>query len=72
MSSNLDTWIILQDDMEPLKGNNFLVSSILMLRKQKKDLQDEVRHLKERLALLESQNAAFMNLSADRLLEKLG
>jgi len=56
----------------PLGGTNFLVSAVLLLKKQKKELQNELLRLQMRVRVLESQNAAFMNLSADRLLEKRG
>ncbi len=56
---------------EVLGGSNFLVSAVEILKKQKKELQSEVKMLREKLKTLESQNAAFMNVSADRLLEKL-
>lgn len=55
-----------------LKGSNFLVSAVMMLRRQRRDLEKEVKNLKERMQLLEKQNAALVNLGADRLLEKLG
>ncbi len=59
-------------DEEVLGGNNFLISAIYVLRRQKKDLQAELHRLKERIEVLESQNAAFLNLSADRLLKRRG
>ncbi len=59
-------------EAEPLRGTNFFVSAVLILKRQKKELIDENSRLKARLALLESQNAAFLNLSADRLLQTEG
>jgi hypothetical protein len=56
-------------EREPLKGTNFLVSAVMILKRQKKDLFEENKILRARLEILESQNAAFMNLSADRLLQ---
>ena len=58
-------------ESETLRGNNFLVSAILLLKTQKRELEREVQGLKDRVQLLESQNAAFMNVSADRLLRRL-
>lgn len=49
-------------------GSNFLVSAILQMRRQKRDLQREIAALRERVQVLENQNAAFLNLSADRLI----
>ena len=54
----------------PTGGSNFLVSAVMLLRRQKKDLQLELQKLRDRVASLESQNAAFLNVSADRLLQK--
>lgn len=51
-------------------GSNFLVSAVLILRRQKKDLQSELHRMREKLRMLETQNAAFLNVSADRLLER--
>ncbi len=65
---NFENW----DETENLKGGNFLTSAILMLRKQKSTLEREVNQLREKVALLEGQNAAFIDVSADRLLKKLG
>ncbi|HYE74925.1 MAG TPA: hypothetical protein VEF04_16410 [Blastocatellia bacterium] len=56
----------------PLGGSNFLVSAVLILKRQKKELLSEVQSLREQVLSLERQNAAFVNLSADRLLEKQG
>lgn len=71
-----DSWtedaIIFHEQPEVLGGNNFLVSAIMLLKRQKRELEKELQGLKERVQLLEGQNAAFMNLSADRLLEKMG
>ncbi|MBN8554274.1 MAG: hypothetical protein J0L93_02420 [Deltaproteobacteria bacterium] len=53
----------------PIGGSNFLVSAVMLLKKQKKDLQSEVSKLREKVSQLENQNAAFMNVSADRLLK---
>lgn len=59
-------------DVEPLKGNNFLVSAIMILKRQKKELIEENKRLRARLEMIENQNAAFLHLSAERLLgEKL-
>jgi hypothetical protein len=63
-------WV--EEELEILGGNNFLVSAIVLLKKQKRELEKELQGLTERVQLLEGQNAAFMNVSADRLLEKLG
>ena len=66
-----DLWI--EEDIlverEPLKGTNFLVSAVMLLKRQKKELSEENKALRARLEVLESQNAAFLNLSADRLLQ---
>lgn len=59
-------------DSGPVKGSNFLVSAVMMLRRQRKDLESELVHLKERVGILEQQNAALLNVSADRLLERRG
>lgn len=56
-------------DVDTLGGTNFLVSAIHSLRRQRSSLEGEVTQLRERLKILEEQNAAFMNLSADRLLD---
>jgi hypothetical protein len=58
------------EEVEVLGGNNFLVSAIMVLKKQRRDLEMELHGLRERVRLLENQNAAFLNVSADRLLEK--
>ena len=63
-------WV--EEELEILGGNNFLVSAIVLLKKQKRELEKELQGLTERVQLLEGQNAAFMNVSADRLLENLG
>jgi hypothetical protein len=56
-------------EREPLKGSNFLVSAVMLLKRQKSELVDENKALRARLEMLETQNAAFLNLSADRLLQ---
>lgn len=56
-------------ETESPRGSNFLVSAVMILKRQKADLQEENRRLRERLLQLESHNAHFMNLSADRLLD---
>lgn len=53
----------------PTGGSNFLVSAILIMRRQRKEMQREMANLQERVKMLEMQNAAFMNVSADRLLK---
>ncbi len=58
------------EDGAYLGGGNFLVSAIMLLKRQKKDLQAEVQRLKERLQTLEQQNAAFIDVSAQRLLNR--
>lgn len=59
-------------DVDLRGGNSFLVSAVMVLKKQRKELADENRRLKAKLQLLESQNAQFLNLSADRLLREQG
>jgi len=59
-------------ETESLGGTNFLVSAVMLLKKQKRELVEENQRLKARLSLLEGQNAEFLNLSADRLLENRG
>jgi hypothetical protein len=54
----------------PFRGTNFLVSAIDLLRKQRRELESEVAKLQERLEIVERQNAALLNVSADRLLQK--
>lgn len=61
--------IIDEGDESPTGGSNFLVSAILHMRRQKRDLQREVLSLKERIRMLEQQNSAFLNLSAERLIK---
>lgn len=51
------------------RGSNFLVSAVMILKRQKADLVEENQRLRNRLLQLESHNAHFINLSADRLLE---
>lgn len=60
------------DDEAQLGGSNFLVSAVVLLRRQKKELQEELARTKARLDSLERQNAAFLNVNAERLLEKRG
>lgn len=55
-----------------LGGSNFLVSAVMILRRQKADLLSQVHDLTERVSLLENQSASLINSSADRLLEKQG
>jgi hypothetical protein len=57
-----------QEVETPTGGSNFLVSTILHMRRQKRDLQREIAALNDRIRILEGQNAAFLNLSADRLI----
>lgn len=57
---------------EVLGGTNFLVSAVMLLKKQKRELLEENKRLRSRLESVENQNAAFLNLSADRLLGKMG
>jgi len=59
-------------DDSPMGGSNFLVSAVVMLQTQRRELLNQVQELLERIARLENQNATFMKLSADRLLEKQG
>lgn len=56
---------------ENLRGQNFLVSAVMILKKQKKDLTEENAKLKSRLEMLEQHHSALLNLSADRLLGKI-
>jgi len=58
-------------DREFLGGNNFLVSAVMILRRQKKELADENLRLKAQLDHLQNHNAALVNVSADRLLGKM-
>jgi len=62
--------VILFDESPALGGSNFLVSAVMILKRQKKELQAELITLKERLEVLEHQNAGFINVSAERLLKK--
>lgn len=55
-----------------LGGSNFLVSAVMILRRQKAELLSQVHDLTERVSLLENQSASLINSSADRLLEKQG
>lgn len=55
-------------EMDAPRGSNFLVSAVMMLKRQKAELQEENQRLRARLQQLESHNAHFINLSADRLL----
>lgn len=57
-----------EGETETLKGNNFLVSAFLILKKQKRELVEENKRLRARLEMVEHQNAAFLDLSAERLL----
>jgi cell division protein FtsB len=54
----------------PAKGSNFLVSAVMILRRQRLELQQELKKLQERVQILEAQNAGLLNLGADRLLRK--
>lgn len=56
---------------ENLRGQSFLVSAVMILKKQKKDLTEENEKLKTRLEMLEQHHSALLNLSADRLLGKI-
>jgi len=60
----------LEVEETPSKGSNFLVSAVMILRRQRLELQSELKKLRERVAILESQNAGLVNLGADRLLGK--
>ncbi len=72
MNSNIDSMEIDLDGDRPVKGTNFLVSAIMILKRQRKDLESELNRLKERVSILESQNAALVNVGADRLLQTRG
>ncbi|TVQ79435.1 MAG: hypothetical protein EA369_04700 [Bradymonadales bacterium] len=74
MSSRIseENLIFIPDEAEGLGGTNFLVSAIHLLRKQRRDLQAENEQLKAKLQILERQNAVFLDISADRLLQKQG
>lgn len=72
MRDYLDTQEFVEEESESLKGTNFLVSAVMLLKRQKRDLQEENKRLRLQLEALENQNAAFLNLSADRLLGKMG
>ena len=63
---------IIEASDEPVKGTNFLVSSVLMLREQKRELEAKLKIMHEKIRVLEQQNAAFLDVSADRLLKRLG
>lgn len=52
-----------------LGGNNFLVSAVMILKRQKKELAEENRRLREELDLLQNSQSALLNASADRILE---
>jgi hypothetical protein len=67
-----DSFEYLDLETESLGGTNFLVSAVMLLKKQKRELLEENQKLKSRLNLIEGQNAEFLNLSADRLLENRG
>lgn len=53
-----------------LKGNNFLVSAVMILKKQKKDLIEENLRLRQQLDHFQNHNAALLDLGADRLIGK--
>lgn len=53
----------------PSGGTNFLVSAVLILKQENKKLRSEVDRLAERVSELEVQNAAFLDVSATRLLQ---
>lgn len=66
-----DEMLMISDEAsESLGGTNFLVSAIHLLKKQRQDLQIENAQLRAKLEMLQQHNAAFLDLSADRLLEK--
>ena len=54
----------------PVRGTNFLVSAVMVLRHQKEELQGQVRQLQQKVALLEQQNASFLDISARRLIHQ--
>ena len=43
---------LIHDEMSP-KGENFLVSSLMSLKRQREELQDEVQELRHKLSTLE-------------------
>jgi|GEM_PF-4807220 len=61
----------LPEELEPLRGHNFLVSAVMILKKQKQDLAKENQQLKSQIEHLQAHNARLLDISADRLLEKL-
>jgi len=61
-----------EGDAESVGGSNFLVSAIHLLRRQKRDLLDENENLRLQLQVLQRQNAVFLDLSADRHLQRRG
>lgn len=60
------------EEMKSLGGSNFLVSAVMILRRQRAELLREVHDLQSRVKHLEGQSAHLINISADRLLEKQG
>jgi len=58
------------DQDTALRGNNFLVSAVMILKKQKKDLLEENQKLRQQLAHFQDHNAALLDLGAERLIEK--
>lgn len=59
------------DDQDFLGGQNFLVSAVVLLREQRKALQAENSRLKKQLEHLRAQNAEFLDLGANRLLDQV-
>ena len=60
-----------QDGLDmPVRGTNFLVSAVMVLRHQKDELEAQVRHLQHKVAVLEQQNASFLDISARRLIHQ--
>jgi hypothetical protein len=69
MQRDLDREAMDDSDM-PVRGSNFLVSAVMVLRHQREELENQVQQLQQKVALLERQNASFMDISARRLIHQ--
>ncbi len=69
MQRDFDRDMIDETDM-PVRGTNFLVSAVMVLRHQKEELESQVKQLQQKVALLEQQNACFLDISARRLIHQ--
>lgn len=59
-------------EFDSFKGSNFFLSVVLALKNQRKQLMEENVRLRAQIAQLKHQNAAFIDLGADRLLQMKG